>query len=100
MPVKKPVRTAGASSLVQDQMMDASFGFVLVGQNKKEREIKSQQAGRRQHRRLGEDMLASYKRCSLSMRTRATHERSQVPASNDKDKENYNDRKQTASASP
>jgi hypothetical protein len=36
MPVKKPVRMAGASSLVQDQMMDASFGFALVGQDKRE----------------------------------------------------------------
>jgi len=76
MPVKKPVRMAGASSLVQDQMMDASFGFALVGQVKREGEIKSKQAGRRQLHRLGEDMLASCKRCSLSMRTRATHERS------------------------
>jgi predicted GNAT superfamily acetyltransferase len=33
MPVKKPSEPLGASSRVQNQVMDASFGFVLVGQD-------------------------------------------------------------------
>jgi hypothetical protein len=80
--------------------MGASFGFALVDQDKKEGEIKRKQAGRRKHHRPAEGMLASCKRCSLSMRTRATHERSQTPASKDKDKEKYNGRQQAAPASP
>jgi hypothetical protein len=66
----------------------------------KGREFKSQQAERRQYQRLNEDMLACCRRYSLSMRTRATHERSQATASKVKDKERYNARKQAAPASP
>jgi hypothetical protein len=73
-------------------MMDASCGFALVGQDKKEREIKRKQAGRGKQHRPVEGMLASCQRYSLSMRTRATLERSQIPAGEDKDKEKYNGR--------
>ncbi len=41
--------------------VDALFGFTLVGQDKKEGEIKSQQVSKHQHQRLREDMLASCK---------------------------------------
>jgi len=86
--------------------MDASFGL-YTGRPKQARREKQELASRqgfphalRRHHRMGEGMSASCKRCSLSMRTSATHERSQVSASKDKDKEKYDDRQQAVPASP
>ncbi len=52
--VKQPVRTSEAFSLIQNQMMDASCGFALVGQDKQEsRGTQEEASGERQAAQAG-----------------------------------------------